>query len=218
MQEGGGSGGKRNKSRYTVTGRGGSGGYAAASYTMRKPDKGSKKTRHKVVDGPSGSYYGAAKYHYEDGPAPKSTSSSGSSNKKSTRRKVVDGPSGSYYGAAKYHYEDGGMRGKLNVSGRGKSTKKTPKYPSKYGAWGYSSANLAKKGERTKAAARKIEDRRNEIGRRVRTGEYKGKYYGHDEFKGDLNALYKWKRAGKPNIAKFIKKHGIKPTRSWEDK
>lgn len=41
---------------------------------------------------------------------------------------------------------------------------------------------------------------------RIKEGEFKGKYYGPDAFKGNTAKIDAWKKAGKPEIKKFLNK------------
>lgn len=63
-------------------------------------------------------------------------------------------------------------------------------------------ADAAKRRAMDKAKTMVREDRR-------KAGEFKGKYWGPDEFKGNQSMINAWKAAGKPkNRAKFAKSRG----------
>jgi hypothetical protein len=47
-----------------------------------------------------------------------------------------------------------------------------------------------------------LEARRRE---RIKKGDFKGKYYGPDVFKGDMNKLRAWRKAGSPDPKKFAR-------------
>lgn len=61
---------------------------------------------------------------------------------------------------------------------------------------------LKSQGGNAKANEESFRSYRN---RRIKEHEFKGKYYGPDEFKGDLTKLSKWRAAGSPkDKSKFV--------------
>lgn len=48
----------------------------------------------------------------------------------------------------------------------------------------------------------RLENKRRE---RIKNKDYKGKYYGPDEFKGNMNMLRAWRAAGSPDSKKFAR-------------
>jgi hypothetical protein len=50
-----------------------------------------------------------------------------------------------------------------------------------------------------------LERLNNRRAARIKSKDFKGKYYGPDEFKGNLSILKAWRKAGSPNASKFMK-------------
>jgi hypothetical protein len=61
------------------------------------------------------------------------------------------------------------------------------------------------RAQRESMPGSELERLNNRRAARTKSGDFKGKYYGPDQFKGNMSILKSWRKAGSPDVNKFIR-------------
>lgn len=87
-----------------------------------------------------------------------------------------------------------------NLESRGKQEKETARYKKEASSYSRKAKSASMQDSKDVESYRK---------NRMARGDYKGKYYGPDAFKGDMGKLKAWRKAGSPkDVTKFARTKG----------